>query len=57
MADRQTTGGYAKIATVLTCDLHLLAQARPADQIRFMRIGEKEAREAAKQYRMTLTTL
>ena len=57
MADRQTTGGYAKIATVLTCDLHLLAQARPADQIRFIRIGEKEAREAAKLYRMTLTTL
>ncbi|MDO4321507.1 MAG: biotin-dependent carboxyltransferase family protein [Lachnospiraceae bacterium] len=35
MADRQTTGGYAKIATVITEDLPLLAQARPGDTIYF----------------------
>ena len=39
MADRQTTGGYAKIATVLSSDLPLLAQARPGNTIRFRRIG------------------
>jgi len=38
MADRQTTGGYAKIATVVSDDLPLLAQAMPGDRIRFIRI-------------------
>lgn len=35
MADHQTTGGYAKIATVLTEDLAVLAQAAPGDRICF----------------------
>lgn len=35
MADRQTTGGYAKIATVITEDLPLLVQARPGNIIHF----------------------
>ena len=35
MADHQTTGGYAKIATVLRCDLPLLAQLGPGSRIRF----------------------
>lgn len=37
MADRQTTGGYAKIATVLSADLPLLAQVRPGDTVRFQK--------------------
>ncbi len=43
MADHQTTGGYAKIATVLSLDLPLLAQARPGDTVRFRRITAEEA--------------
>jgi allophanate hydrolase subunit 2 len=35
MADRQTTGGYARIANVITVDLTLLAQMRPGDTIHF----------------------
>lgn len=35
MADHQTTGGYAKIATVVTEDLCKLAQARPGDHVTF----------------------
>jgi len=35
MADRQTTGGYPKIATVASVDLPILAQKKPADIIRF----------------------
>ena len=35
MADRQTSGGYARIASVITDDLPLLAQMRPGDKIRF----------------------
>ena len=43
MADRQTTGGYAKIATVISADLKKIAQARPGTKIRFEKIAEKEA--------------
>ncbi|MBM3546203.1 MAG: biotin-dependent carboxyltransferase [Alphaproteobacteria bacterium] len=34
-ADRQTTGGYPKIATVVSADLGFLARCRPGDTIRF----------------------
>ena len=34
MADRQTSGGYARIANVITADLTLLAQMRPGGKIR-----------------------
>ncbi len=43
MADRQTTGGYAKIATVITADLPKIAQAAPGTEIRFTAISQKEA--------------
>jgi len=35
LADRQTTGGYAKIATVISADLDFLGQAVPGDRITF----------------------
>ncbi len=43
MADRQTTGGYAKIASVITPDLKLLAQLQPGNTVRFVRISQREA--------------
>jgi biotin-dependent carboxylase-like uncharacterized protein len=45
MADRQTTGGYAKIATVVSVDLPSLAQRMPGDEIHFERITIKEAQK------------
>ena len=51
MADRQTTGGYAKIATVITADLPKIAQAKPGTYIRFMAISKKEAVAALKKER------
>jgi KipI family sensor histidine kinase inhibitor len=41
--DRPVTGGYAKIATVISADLPLLAQARPGTLFRFKEVGIKEA--------------
>jgi antagonist of KipI len=38
MADRQTTGGYLRIANVITTDLHRIAQLKPGDKIRFQEI-------------------
>jgi antagonist of KipI len=35
MADRQTTGGYPKIATVITADLPLAGQLAPGDWVEF----------------------
>jgi antagonist of KipI len=36
MADRQTTGGYPKIATVITADLAVAGQLAPGDAISFV---------------------
>jgi len=47
MADRQTSGGYARIACVITVDLTLLAQMRPGDIISF---GETTLDLASKFY-------
>ncbi len=41
MADHQTTGGYAKIATVVKEDLSLLAQLKPGNSIRFKKVDLK----------------
>lgn len=35
MADRQTAGGYAKLATAITADIGIAGQAAPADRIAF----------------------
>ena len=46
MADRQTTGGYPKIATVITADLPLAGQLAPGDWIEFRICSQPEARAA-----------
>ena len=43
LADRQTTGGYAKIATLISADLRHAAQWRPGATLRFVAVGQKEA--------------
>ena len=45
MADRPTTGGYAKIAQVATVDIPVLAQLKPGAKIRFLMISVDEAQE------------
>jgi biotin-dependent carboxylase-like uncharacterized protein len=45
LADHQTTGGYPKIATVVSADLGLVGRRRPGDLIRFVAI-EVETAEA-----------
>ncbi|WP_110928629.1 5-oxoprolinase subunit C family protein [Bacillus massiliglaciei] len=43
MADRQTTGGYAKIAQILSADLPLIGQMRPGQSMRFALCSLEEA--------------
>jgi antagonist of KipI len=49
--DAQTTGGYAKIATVIGPDLARLAQARPGATVRFRCVSEEEAVGAIRRER------
>lgn len=57
MADRQTTGGYPKLATIISADLPALAQRRPGDKLRFEEIGLDAAREARRLLRDWLSQL
>lgn len=43
------SGGYRKIATVITADLHLLGQVKPGDEIQFADISLGEAHRALKE--------
>ena len=49
LADRQTTGGYTKIATVCTVDTENLAQRLPGQKVRFTKITVAEAVALLKQ--------
>ena len=42
--EQQTTGGYPKIANVISADFHGLGQLRPRDEIRFERVDRETAR-------------
>lgn len=50
LVNAQTTGGYAKIATVITPDLSVLAQARPGDRVKFRLVSVDEAQQATRDW-------
>lgn len=54
LADRQTTGGYVKLGTVITVDLPQVAQRRPGDAIRFRPVTVEEAQHLLQKRRCTL---
>ncbi|WP_216690363.1 5-oxoprolinase subunit C family protein [Hymenobacter siberiensis] len=43
LADHQTTGGYPRLAQVISADFSALAQARPGQQLRFEKLTLDEA--------------
>lgn len=57
MADRQTTGGYTKIATVISTDISLMAQLKPGDKVRFEKIDVREAHKILKEYEDKIKTI
>jgi allophanate hydrolase subunit 2 len=57
MKDAQTTGGYAKIAVVVTCGMHVLGQAKPNDKVHFHEISLAKARDRLREYREKLQTV
>lgn len=56
LADRQTTGGYTKIATVISADFRLLAQLKAGDKLRFEKVSIAAAQEALLAQRAALRT-
>ncbi|MGM9531737.1 biotin-dependent carboxyltransferase family protein [Intestinibacter sp.] len=52
MTDRQTTGGYTKIATVISVDIPKLAQRKAGDTIYFKEISLKEAQDLYKEEKL-----
>ncbi|AOY76500.1 biotin-dependent carboxyltransferase family protein [Clostridium formicaceticum] len=57
MADRQTTGGYTKIANVISIDIPLVAQKKPGDIIKFTAIKVEEAQLLFREREETIRTL
>ena len=45
LADRQTTGGYAKIATVVSVDIPKLVQRKTEQKVRFQAVSVEEAQK------------
>jgi allophanate hydrolase len=54
LSDHQTTGGYPKIATVISADLPRLGRCRPGDPLRFVAVeleaAEEICREAEREF-------
>jgi allophanate hydrolase subunit 2 len=57
MADRQSAGGYPKIAYVASVDLPLLAQALPGDAVQFAPVTLDEAQALYLEREKTLAAL
>ena len=54
MADRGTSGGYTKPATVISSDIGKVAQRMPGDEIRFQSVTLAEAHEALRSQEATI---
>lgn len=48
LADRQTTGGYTKIANIISVDIYKLVQLREGDSVRFREVSVEEAQKIYK---------
>ncbi len=50
LADRQTAGGYPKIATVISADLAALGRLAPGAKLSFRKVNHEEAAKALRTY-------
>ncbi|WP_026478562.1 5-oxoprolinase subunit C family protein [Alkaliphilus transvaalensis] len=57
MADHQTTGGYTKIANVISVDLPYLAQMKPGDEINFKSVSLEEAHQLLRKQETKIVDL
>ncbi|MCR5825529.1 MAG: biotin-dependent carboxyltransferase family protein [Oscillospiraceae bacterium] len=57
LADRQTTGGYTKIANVITADFRIIGQLKGGDRVRFVKTTIEAAQDALLTERAALRAL
>jgi len=57
LADRQTTGGYAKIATVISVDIDKFAQMKPGNKVKFTQVNLEEAHRLLGEREKNITDL
>lgn len=57
LAECQTTGGYPRIATILPCDLPIVAQAVPGAELRIQMVSRAEAMAAMDAHTRALAGL
>jgi allophanate hydrolase subunit 2 len=55
--EHQTTGGYPKIANVISADLHAAGQLRPRDRVRFERETVERALEFLREQEAWLRSI
>lgn len=57
LADHQTTGGYAKIATIISVDIDKFAQMKPGNKIKFTSINIEEAHKFLYEREMNINNM
>lgn len=57
LSDRQTTGGYTKIANVISTDFRIAAQLKAGDKVRFEKMSVQSAQSALLAQRASLALL
>jgi allophanate hydrolase len=57
LADHQTTGGYPKIATVISADLPIVGRRRTGDAIRFAEVSVEQAEQLARDAEKKMSAL
>ena len=54
MADHQTTGGYTKIATIISSDFSKLCRIKPGNKINFIPVNQLEAEDISRKNKLIL---
>jgi antagonist of KipI len=57
LADRQTIGGYTKIANIISADIPKVAQAKPGDRMRFQQVKGAQAVTLRQKYEQQIETI
>jgi biotin-dependent carboxylase-like uncharacterized protein len=57
LVDRQSTGGYTKIATVCSFDIPRIGQAKPGQRVRFSAIDVREAQRLSRAAATDMATI
>jgi allophanate hydrolase subunit 2 len=57
LVDRQTTGGYTKIATVCSFDIPRVGQAKPGQRVRFTAVDVAEAQRLSRAAAADITNV